>query len=1393
MKEPEEPPKEQRYYLKIDIEKEEEKEIKPKPDKKPEEVKPKQETKAEDTNLYVARSIANFPTPVQREMAPQPQPIPDPVPEPRVQTPAPEPEPEPVREPIPEQPVAPAPAPVVFKAPTPPWAPAKAPTPPPVKEEPIPPWRDQPATEKLQEPTEEPAPKPKEVPKPVVFQNRKLVVGMVNKIETQNIEEEKNDISQQIEQRREETRKRLAELEKPVLVVEQEEIPEPEPEYEDLEETPKELEEDELDDVPQPEEEELEPEDKEEEEVEEEIKEAETLMEKKVTFSEQEDEIIEENDDEEEEEKPPVIFAAKKEKSKAFSEAHSNLESFFKTNGKRLSPDTSPDSSPKFSPVPLRRPSAPKIDIQARTKHLHSILFAAEPAKPPLLRTNRIWTRPGSYLQPDVSGLEPPSPPPPPPPSGPPPAVALFNEKQVIIEPMTPEDEERTEPPPAPPLPGMEEAQADIPDIPPPPPPPPPPLPFQALTLEPTPETSTTAVITAYANVEADAMENAPVPEEPEIIPGVDVDKISEIFEKSPEEEETVEVTSNKSYHNLIMPKVFSAKKERVTFKPIVPSPPKERRKLYSPPPPPREPSPEVFLEEKAEPEVPLPPPEGVAVALPEVEESHSVDVEEPTEAPVSKFNQDVDDVIAASDADLTALEEKEMEKYFTEETPVAVEGPSEETKELEEEPELKPESLKVSNKENVMKALKEKPSDEAFKPQRLVQNRIQALFTPSTEETPVETEEPKSILDRVEDFEKRQEELIDEEEKAMEEEVKKLEDKTRPERALLPWQRPLPLFGSVWRKEEDKTETGETKTPEEAMEATPPKDEPERVMNVDTEDSKPQEELIIPVETAELGKLESTIPPAYRHLITRAPEVEERPVEVETPEDIIVPEAVMEKEEPAEEAMMDVEEEKTQEEPKVQEVEMLPEVPLEPEVKVEMKDPEEKEEADVEEVKSVTEKSLKYEVIEPTPEDAIEEKPAEETKVYQSENIKYQVIDKPDEETTSVPVQPAPITKPVMFPIYRPKKPAPHKVEINLDEADASPIQPVTPPRVKEKKPETEVKKKVQKSRPLTKHVATVAINEDNVEARSVSKINIDDFKATAPDVAKKVLEETKEETRGKIQKSVVSTEEDVKAPEKKQKASSTSTSTETTEDVSPAARKFLKETTQPKAQLEETVAEEKPNESKKKHIVSIALDDDVETTIKAPEPEAKLFQETPAKKHPAPETAEENKATPQSTAPPFRHITTVPLGNDAPNNIENDPPNKPKENTTATKQAQPTETSAANKELNNRMVNGINDSLPAIDTNSNEVPAFTNAPEPRDFFTRGSTVIQLDDDTDAILDSQALANGNASFLKQAAPTPPPKPTVAPRKPSFPMEAITEEEPVQNDSVSAPDGCRSM
>ena len=83
-----------------------------------------------------------------------------------------------------------------------------------------------------------------------------------------------------------------------------------------------------------------------------------------------------------------------------------------------------------------------------------------------------------------------------------------------------------------------------------------------------------------------------------------------EITEKTVEEvkveaekEESKEVGSDsvkKAYQSLIMPKIFTAMRETVTFKPITPSPPKSpqkvRKKLRSPPPPPREPSPEMEL-----------------------------------------------------------------------------------------------------------------------------------------------------------------------------------------------------------------------------------------------------------------------------------------------------------------------------------------------------------------------------------------------------------------------------------------------------------------------------------------------------------------------------------------------------------------------------------------------------------------------------------------------------------------------------------------------------------------------------------------------------------------------------------------------------------------------------
>ena len=69
-----------------------------------------------------------------------------------------------------------------------------------------------------------------------------------------------------------------------------------------------------------------------------------------------------------------------------------------------------------------------------------------------------------------------------------------------------------------------------------------------------------------------------------------------------------------------------------------------------------------------------------------------------------------------------------------------------------------------------------------------------------------------------------------------------------------------------------------------------------------------------------------------------------------------------------------------------------------------------------------------------------------------------------------------------------------PHKVEINLDEADHAPIEPsnekesviATPERADDKE---------TKEKPTPKHVATVEISDDKVEARSVSTVNIDEY----------------------------------------------------------------------------------------------------------------------------------------------------------------------------------------------------------------------------------------------------------------------------------------------------------
>ena len=108
-----------------------------------------------------------------------------------------------------------------------------------------------------------------------------------------------------------------------------------------------------------------------------------------------------------------VQFVPKKEKSKAFSDAHSNLETFFKRNGKKPkgSPDISPNGSPKYSPRPERRPSAPKIDIKARTKFCSPSYFKRNPKsanKEDIQKVDETHRREPPAPPPPVRKLEPP-------------------------------------------------------------------------------------------------------------------------------------------------------------------------------------------------------------------------------------------------------------------------------------------------------------------------------------------------------------------------------------------------------------------------------------------------------------------------------------------------------------------------------------------------------------------------------------------------------------------------------------------------------------------------------------------------------------------------------------------------------------------------------------------------------------------------------------------------------------------------------------------------------------------------------------------------------------------------------------------------------------------------
>ena len=107
-------------------------------------------------------------------------------------------------------------------------------------------------------------------------------------------------------------------------------------------------------------------------------------------------------------------------------------------------------------------------------------------------------------------------------------------------------------------------------------------------------------------------------------------------------------------------------------------------------------------------------------VAEERVEDIQEQSVEDKGFITMEKKQEDIKEV-----KETLSLEKEEAVEQKTSE--VVVEEVTIETDEIIEEDKTtyKAESLKVSNKDDVMKALKKKTSDEAFKPQRLVKNRI--------------------------------------------------------------------------------------------------------------------------------------------------------------------------------------------------------------------------------------------------------------------------------------------------------------------------------------------------------------------------------------------------------------------------------------------------------------------------------------------------------------------------------------------------------------------------------------------------------------------------------------------------------------------------------------------
>ena len=148
------------------------------------------------------------------------------------------------------------------------------------------------------------------------------------------------------------------------------------------------------------------------------------------------------------------------------------------------------------------------------------------------------------------------------------------------------------------------------------------------------------------------------------------------------------------------------------------------------------------------------------------------------TEAAVAKEQIATEQTISAEKAEVTESFEKKSSEVVVEEVTIEAEEIIQEDK-----MNYKAESLKVTNKDDVMKALKKKPSDESFKPQKLVKNRIASLFAVSAESSPAsstESMQENTILQRTASFEKKQQLAILEDEKLMEEEVRQLELKKR-------------------------------------------------------------------------------------------------------------------------------------------------------------------------------------------------------------------------------------------------------------------------------------------------------------------------------------------------------------------------------------------------------------------------------------------------------------------------------------------------------------------------------------------------------------------------------------------------------------------------------------